>query len=54
MILKLLRTVDSPMAARFWEANHELHLPLLEESLRRQGYDVEELNYYKHLMDNAS
>lgn len=54
MILKLLRTVNSPMAARFWEAIHELHLPLLEESLRRQGYDVKGLSCYKHLMENAS
>lgn len=54
MILKLLRTVNSPMAARFWEAIHELHLPLLEESLRRQGYDVKGLSCYKHLMKNAS
>ena len=36
------------MAARFWEAIHELHLPLLEESLRRQGYDVKELKSYKY------
>lgn len=54
MILKLLRTVNSPMAARFWEAIHELHLPLLEESLRRQGYDVKGLSCYKYLMENAS
>lgn len=47
MILKLLRTVDSPMAARFWEAIHELHLPLLEESLRQQGYDVKGISCYK-------
>lgn len=52
MILKLLRTVNSPMAARFWEAIHELHLPLLEESLRRQGYDVKGLSCYKHLMNS--
>lgn len=49
MILKLLRTVNSPMAARFWEAIHELHLPLLEESLRRQGYDIKGLKCYKKL-----
>lgn len=52
MILRLLRLVDSPKAARFYEVVTELHLPLLEGTLERHGYSVKGMPCYKHLMNN--
>lgn len=52
MILRLLRLVDSPKAARFYEVVTELHLPLLEGTLERHGYSVKGMSCYKHLMNN--
>lgn len=52
LILRLLRVVDSPKAARFCTAVTELHLPLLEATLEKHGYSVKEMSSYKHLASN--
>lgn len=49
-IYDLMVLLQSPLAPHFWEAIHDLGLPLLEDNLRRQGYDVKDLPCYKHLM----
>lgn len=49
-IYDLMVLLQSPLAPHFWEAIHDLGLPLLEDNLRRQGYDVKDLSCYKHLM----
>ena len=43
-----LKSVDSPHAAMFWEAAHDLHLAALEASLEKIGFPVKELDCYKH------
>ena len=43
-----LKSVDSPHAAMFWEAAHDLHLAALEASLAKIGFPVKELDCYKH------
>lgn len=49
-IYDLMVLLQSPLAPHFWEAIHDLGLPLLKDNLRRQGYDVKDLPCYKHLM----
>lgn len=52
MIYQLLRTVDSPKAARFFEVMTGLRLPQLERLLEEQGYSVKALPCYKALPAN--
>ena len=54
LILRLLQTVNSPKAARFYDAVTELHLPLLEMTLERHGYSIKEMSCYKHLMSQRN
>ena len=50
MILRLLQLVDSPKTALFYESLDNLHLPLLEASLERQGFSVKSMDCYQCLM----
>lgn len=49
MIYQLLRAVDSPKAARFYEVITGLRLPRLERALEEQGYSVKSLPCYQAL-----
>lgn len=49
MIYQLLRAVDSPKAARFYEVITGLRLPQLERALEEQGYSVKSLPCYQAL-----
>lgn len=42
----MLRSVQSPHAARFFETFNDLNLQLLEETLKRYGYDMTKLPCY--------
>ncbi len=46
--LELMRGLDSPHAAHFYEAIHSLNLLLIEDNLERLGFSVKELDCYKH------
>lgn len=49
MIYQLLRAVNSPKAARFYEVITGLRLPQLERVLEEQGYSVKSLPCYQAL-----
>ena len=49
MIYQLLRAVNSPKAARFYEVITGLRLPRLERVLEEQGYSVKSLPCYQAL-----
>ena len=49
MIYQLLRAVNSPKAARFYEVITGLRLPRLERVLEEQGYSVKSLPRYQAL-----
>lgn len=42
----MLRSVQSPHAARFFETFNDLNLPMLEETLKRYGYDLTKMPCY--------
>lgn len=52
LFYQMLRSVQSPHAARFFETFNDLNLPALEETLKRYGYDLTKLPCYLAL--NAS
>lgn len=52
LFYQMLRSVQSPHAARFFETFNDLNLPMLEETLKRYGYDLTKLPCYLAL--NAS
>lgn len=43
LFYQMLRSVQSPHAARFFETFNDLNLPMLEETLKRYGYDMTKL-----------
>lgn len=46
LFYQMLRSVQSPHAARFFETFNDLNLPMLEETLKRYGYDMTKLPCY--------
>ena len=46
LFYQMLRSVQSPHAARFFETFNDLNLPMLEETLKRYSYDLTKLPCY--------
>lgn len=52
-IYELLKVVQSPLAASFWELKESWSIGNLERVLAAHGYRVQDLDCYKHLMGFA-
>lgn len=52
IISKLLDVVQSPHAARFWEAVHDINLGRMESLLEQQGYAMKDFKPYQHWLAN--
>lgn len=48
-VLKLMRLLQSPFAARFYEAVTSMNLGSIEDMLERNGYSVKQLSCYRAL-----
>lgn len=48
-VLKLMRLLQSPLAARFYEAVTSMNLGSIEDMLERNGYSVRQLSCYRAL-----
>lgn len=48
-VLKLMRLLQSPLAARFYEAVTSMNLGSIEDMLERNGYSVKQLSCYRAL-----
>lgn len=48
-VLKLMRLLQSPLAARFYEAVTSMNLGSIEDTLERNGYSVRQMSCYRAL-----
>lgn len=51
---QFLKTVDSPMASKFWDLIHETNFDTIELTLDRHGYSVKDLPCYKSLTNKKA
>ena len=51
---QFLKTVDSPMASKFWDLIHETNFDTIELTLDRHGYSVKDLPCYKSLANKKA
>ena len=54
LFIDFMRRVDSPRAGQFWEAVHGMHLSTAERDLAKLGFDVKELDCYKHWLSHQA
>lgn len=51
---QFLKTVDSPLASKFWDLIHETNFETIELTLDRYGYSVKDLPCYKSLTNKKA